>query len=146
MTETFDRGRLRGELERDEGRRQKMYEDSLGVATIGIGHQVARGLPDPVIDLLLDYDIDEAQKTLDAIEPRWRDLDPDRQRVLLNLAFNLGPVRLVQFHRFWQAIGDFLDGASESALNRAADELLNSRAAAQTAGRYNRLAARLRPV
>lgn len=90
----FDRGMLRAELARDEGRVPYAYADSLGYWTIGVGHLIDRHkgghLPEPIIDALLDHDIDQKVADLDANIPSWRDLDAVRQRVLLNMCFNMG--------------------------------------------------------
>ena len=145
MSETFDRAKLYVELERDEGRRARAYRDSLGVLTVGIGFNLeANDLPDDVIDRLFDVSIDRAVLDLDALEPRWRDMTPDRQRVLLNMAFNLGRKRLSGFKRFLAAIGEYLDGDDASALDRAAAEMLDSDWAVQVGARAKRLAARMR--
>lgn len=145
MTETFDRARLRIELEHDEGRLRFAYKDTTGHLTIGVGWNLdVNGLPDSIIDQLLDLSIDRAKEDLDSLEPEWRDLTPDRQRVILNVAVNLGRVRFMQFHRFWSAINSYLHGDSEAALDRAALELEESLAARQTGDRYKHLAARLR--
>jgi lysozyme len=142
---TFDRGALRAELERDEGRRNRLYPDSVGKLTIGVGWNIEdNGLPDEIIDRLLDIAIDRAVRTLDALEPRWRELDDDRRRVLLNMAYNLGPLQLAKFHRFRQAIADWIEHQEPEALERGAREMLNSRWAKQVGDRAIRLADRWR--
>ncbi len=104
----FDRRALRAELTRDEGRVPHAYPDSLGYWTIGVGHLIdaRKGgrLPDPIIDALLDHDIDEKAGGLDANIPWWRDLDDVRQRVLLNMCFNMGWGGLSGFTATLQAI------------------------------------------
>jgi lysozyme len=91
---TYDRGTLKAELTRDEGRKLSAYSDSLGYLTIGVGHLIdeRKGgrLPDAIIDALLDYDIDEKAATLDRRAPWWSNLDDVRQRVMLNMVFNMG--------------------------------------------------------
>jgi lysozyme len=77
-----------------EGRSKTLYKDSLGYWTIGVGHLVdpAKGgsLPDPIIDALLDYDIQQAWDRLVADIPWITQLDPVRQHVLLDMTFNMG--------------------------------------------------------
>ena len=114
----FDRGALRAELARDEGRVSHAYTDSLGYWTIGVGHLIDRRrggrLPDPIIDALLDGDIEEKANDLDANIPWWRNLDDVRQRVLLNMCFNMGWGGLSGFAHTLQAIKErrWADGAS----------------------------------
>jgi len=112
----YDLEALRAELEHDEGYRAKPYEDSEGILTIGIGHNLAEnGLPREIIMELLDRGIDQAEEALDKIWPAWRTLDADRQRVLLNMAFNLGETRLRGFRRMWAALeaGDYETAGAE---------------------------------
>jgi GH24 family phage-related lysozyme (muramidase) len=111
---------LRAELSRDEARERFPYRDSEGILTIGVGWNLeanglplevlerlltAHGLPESDVDLLLERGIAQAEADLDALLPGWREtLDPVRQRVLLNMAFNLGRARLGAFARMWAAV------------------------------------------
>ncbi len=104
----FDRTAMRAELARDEARVPYAYTDSMGYWTIGVGHLIDRRmggrLPDPIIDALLDWDIDEKASALDANIPWWRNLDDVRQRVLLNMCFNMGWGELAGFRNTLQAV------------------------------------------
>lgn len=145
MSETFNREKLRAELVRDEGRRQYPYRDTVGKLTIGCGWNLDdNGLPDDVIDVLLDRAIDHAVQAVEAIEPRWQGLTPERQRVLVNMAFNLGPLKLALFKKFWAAVGEYLSGGDASALDRAAGHMLDSLWAKQVGARAHRLAYMMR--
>lgn len=85
------RDQLKKDLERDEDRIRLPYEDTVGKITIGVGHNLSdNGLPDHIIDLLLDYDIDEVFKGLDRLIPWWRERPEKVQLFLANLCFNLG--------------------------------------------------------
>ena len=113
------------ELTRDEGRRLKPYRDSLGFLTIGVGRcldkiglsaeeqvfffqndpkRVWRGLQDGIseaeADVLLKNDVDREVGALRNRCPWFDGLDDVRQRVLANMAFNLGvepPGHLMEF-------------------------------------------------
>jgi lysozyme len=88
---------LVADLTRDEGRVLKPYEDSLGNLTIGVGHNLtANGISDAICDALLAEDIANAEALLDRNFPWWREMDEARQRVVVNLAFNLG-AKLLDF-------------------------------------------------
>ncbi len=106
----FDRAKLRAELERDEDRVPWAYTDIMGYWTIGVGHLIDRrkggGLPDQIVDALLDYDIAQKAADLDANIPWWRDLDDVRRRVLLNMCFNLGWGGLSAFRNTLAAVKD----------------------------------------
>lgn len=99
--------RLRQDLSRHEGRRTYLYSDATGKRvlgavpgkiTIGIGHNIEdNGLPDPIIDALLDWDVAQCMSDLDRSLPWWRKLDDVRMEVLVNMCFNLGISRLLGF-------------------------------------------------
>ncbi len=131
----YDRMMLRAELSRDEGRRNLAYEDSEGIMTIGVGWNLeSNPMPEEVIDRLLDVGIEQSEAALDALYPRWKEeLSHIRQRVLLNMAFNMGQSRLGGFVNMWAAIksGDFTE---------ASIQMLDSKWADQVGVRASRLA------
>ena len=142
---SYDRAALRAELERDEGRRAKAYQDTEGIWTVGVGWNLqANALPEDVIDRLLEVSIDQAEATLDGWLRDWRELDDARQRALLNMAFNLGATRLSGFTRLKSCLVGYLATRTESWLGHAADEMLASRWATQVGPRADRLAAIMR--
>ena len=141
---SFSLATLKDELTRDEGRKRRAYKDSEGIWTVGIGWNLeANDLPDDVIDRLFATSVDGAQRALNALEPRWRELDDDRQLVLLNMAFNLGYHRFSKFVRFWEAVRGYLLSRDPMHLKDAADEMLDSLWARQVKARANRLADRM---
>lgn len=127
-----NRARLEVELARDEGTRPRMYPDSEGVPTIGVGHNLLKPLPQSVIDLLFEVDLDEALEMLDKELPWWRDMEPVRQRVLANMAFNLG-YKLLGFKNTLAAM-------REGRWADAAKGMRESKWAKQVKGRAERLA------
>lgn len=111
---TYSRDLLIAELERDEGNRGDLYYDTLGNPTIGIGHNLkARPLSQPEIDYIFGNDLAGVEMDLDRAFPWWRTLDDVRQRVLINLCFNLGISGLQTFHNTLAAIrdGDYASAA-----------------------------------
>jgi lysozyme len=101
---------LKAELERDEGRRLTAYRDSLGYWTIGVGHLLGgsprmSSITERECEALLGCDIEDAEKVARDLFAGFDDLDPVRQRVLINMAFNLGN-RLAQFKRFRVAVAE----------------------------------------
>lgn len=83
--------KLSAELERDEGVELRLYKDSKGIWTIGVGRNLQdRGISREEANYLLRNDIVTHLELLDRHLPWWRDLDEVRQRVLANMAFNLG--------------------------------------------------------
>ncbi len=126
--------RLREELIRDEGVRFKPYRDSRGYLTIGTGRNLdAIGISQQENDLMLDNDIQRAAHDLDQHCPWWRTLDAVRQRILMNLCFNLGIAKLLQFTQT-------LHATQQGAYPQAAIHMLDSAWARQVKERALRLA------
>ena len=132
---------LINELRRDEGVKDYAYQDSLGYWTIGVGHLIDKRkggkMPDVIIDMLLRYDIDEKIAELNERLPWWGFLDESSQRVIVNMAFNLGVEGLLKF-------GKFMDALKDGDRNRAASEMLDSKWAEQVGARATRLATIIR--
>ena len=100
-----DRAVLRLELVRDEGIRLRPYTDAVGKLSIGCGRNLTDvGITTAEVEVLLEHDIDVAIAELDRTQPWWTRLDGVRQRVLVNMAFNMGMPRLLGFRRMWQAL------------------------------------------
>lgn len=90
-----------------EGRRRFPYMDSVGKITIGIGRNLSdKGLSDTEVMTLFDHDLDEAVADLAGAFPWFRELDAVRQRVLVDLRFNLGPARLRGFKRLLRMMAE----------------------------------------
>ena len=143
----MDIEKLREELTQDEGCVYKIYNDHLGYATFGIGHLVLES--DPEIDLPIDApvskerviecfekDIDGVFNDLDRNLSWWVSLSEDHQRVIANMAFNLGINRLKKFKKFLAAL-------QESDFETAAKEMIDSRWAEQVGPRATRLKDRI---
>lgn len=87
---------IRADLERHEGRKSKLYRCTAGKITVGVGWNIEdNGLPDFIIDMLLDYSIDVATSDLKMIFGEQLDAFPDHvKRALINMSFQLGYNRL----------------------------------------------------
>lgn len=138
MNDTYDINQLQIELRRDEGWRQFPYYDTDKNESIGCGRNLtARGVSDSEILLMWTHDVEDVEAALDRNLSWWRGLDPVRQRVLLNLGFNLGWGGLSQFARFLSAM-------HQGRWNDAAQELVNSRWHSEVGARALRLEAMVR--
>ena len=125
----YNREELIDQLIDHEGMELEVYEDSLGIATIGIGRNlVDRGITEDEARFLCNNDIDIVERELVAEFPIVAELDSIRQRVLIDMAFNVGVPRLTGFRNMWAAIhcGDY---------SEAAGEMLDSKWARQVKGR-----------
>lgn len=155
---TYDREIMLDELDRDEGERLKVYRCTAGKLTIGVGRNlddvgifahetaalgitkgscIANGITREQSRYLLNSDIDRVDADLDRELPWWRQLDPVRQRILVNMAFNLGITGLCGFKNTLGMIrrGDF---------EAAAANMLQSKWARQVGARATRLSAMMR--
>lgn len=121
-------------LIRHEGMRATPYIDSVGVQTIGIGHNLHKPLSHAAIMHIFKDDVADAKNDCLHAFPWFADLDETRQWVLINMCFNLGLPRLQKFHQFLTAVeqGDY---------ETAASEMLESLWAKQVKGRARELAA-----
>lgn len=138
MTELSEK--LRAQITRDEGKVSHAYQDSLGYWTIGVGHLIDErkggSLPEFIVDTLLSHDIEKHQRELIAALPWFIELDPVRQAVLVNMAFNLGTVGLLKFANTLRAIRD-------GSYSGAAMHMLDSAWAQQVGIRAQRLATQM---
>ena len=137
-----------------EGLVLQVYQDTLGIDTIGIGRNLEdRGITDEeledmgiTLDHVYQYGITEADAILLAendvqivedellrAHPCVDRLDAVRQLVLIDMAFNMGVPRLCKFKKMWAAIHD-------EDFTTASKEMLDSRWANQVKSRSTKLA------
>jgi len=134
----MDMDRLRNTITRHEGARLEMYQDSLGIWTIGVGHNIQeKGISDRVMNLMLEEDLEEAISELLRNVSFFTKMPEQVQEALVNLSFNMGIPRLMQFKKTLAYLreGDFTS---------AADELLDSRYATQVGERAIEIADMIR--
>jgi lysozyme len=110
------------QLKRDEGFRPNIYIDTVGKRTCGYGHNLdANPLPDqtfPINEIqatqILGKDIERISMLLQNKLPWIITLDEARHGCLQNLAFNMGVMGLLGFHKTLAAVqsGDY-NGAAQ---------------------------------
>jgi lysozyme len=124
---------LNDQLRRDEGVKLKLYQDTVGKWTIGIGRNLSDiGISDQEADLLLDNDIHAATVSLESTFPWTMALDDVRREALINMTFNMGIHSLAQFK-------DFLGKLQAGDYSGAAQAMLQSKWADQVGARAQRL-------
>mgnify|MGYP000928688506 CR=1 FL=1 len=102
----IDHARMRVQLGLHEGVRDKIYTDSVGKVSIGIGRNLTdKGLRRDEIELMYRNDVAESIAELDRVLPWWRRLDEVRRRVLLDMMFNMGAPTLLEFKNTLSFIG-----------------------------------------
>ena len=141
---------LREELMADEGCVMKIYEDHLGLKTVGIGHLCRES--DPEFDMevgapiseervmeLFDQDMSWTFRDCIRLLPEFNDLPDEVRLIVANMMFNLGAKRLSGFSRLLAAI-------EREDWNSAADEMVDSRWHKQVPERSGRLIERMRAL
>jgi lysozyme len=122
--------KLKQQIKLHEGVEYRVYEDTQGILTIGVGRNLEdRGLSEDEVDYLLNNDIKICVEELKRSFDWYDDLDDIRKRVLVDMMFNLGMPRLKGFVKMLEAIES---GA-------AAEEMLDSTWARQVGSRADRL-------
>ena len=138
-----------------EGLRLEVYQDTLGIDTIGIGrnledrgiteqelsdlsipsieHVYENGITEVDAVYLATNDVQIVEEELVRAHPCVEQLDSVRQLILMDMAFNMGVPRLCKFAKMWNAI-------HEEDYPAAAKEMLDSRWANQVKSRAVKLA------
>ena len=151
----YDKDLLMQKLVAHEGLRLQVYEDSLGIATIGIGRNLEDrgitpeelawmdipnmaivhtiGITEAEAKYLEQNDVQIVEEELVRAHPCVDRLDAVRQLILVDMAFNMGVPRLGKFKKMWAAI-------HENNFEEAAKEMLDSRWANQVKSRATKLA------
>jgi lysozyme len=150
----YDINTFINKLRLHEGLELYVYQDTLGIDTIGIGRNLQdRGISKeeldymdiPNIEAVYEHGISErdayylatndiaiVENELARAKPCVYDLDAVRQLIVMDMAFNMGVPRLCKFKKMWAAIevGDF---------DTASVEMLDSRWARQVKSRATKL-------
>jgi lysozyme len=98
-----------------EDERLDLYKDSVGIYTIGVGHNIQeKGISKVVSRQLLKEDMDEVLGDCRGLA-YWNNLVPARQLVVADMVFNLGLTKFLKFKRLNGAleINDFVLAAHE---------------------------------
>ena len=118
---------LKARVRLHEGVRTQMYLDSLGKATIGIGHLIkphereryAEGVEISMdeVEELFEMDLNRAAAGAESLikECIGHDLPPHIEEVILEMVYQLGTKGVRNFKKFWKAlrIKDWKTAASE---------------------------------
>ena len=127
----MDIDKLIAQLKVHEGVRSKVYLDTEGIDTIGVGRNLRdRGVSDDEIELMLANDIRDFQEEVERAFSWWSDLDDVRQRVVVDMAFNMG---LGSLSKFVNTLSHIENGRYEE----AGVEMLDSKWARQVGDRAN---------
>jgi lysozyme len=117
--------KLQNHIKEYEGFSRLVYECTAGYATIGYGRNIEQvGISKEEAEHLLKNDIEQCLKELRGIMNRFDDLPEKAQLVLVDMCYNLGLSKLLNFE-------NMLDAIDAGHWQKASEELLDSRYAAQ---------------
>ena len=130
----YDINSFENQLIDHEGLELKPYHCTADKLTIGVGRNIQdRGITEDEARYLLKNDIKIVEDELLTRQPVVAGLDSVRQRVLVDMGFNLGLPILMKFQNMWAAIED-------EDYHEAARQMMDSRWASQVGRRAERLA------
>lgn len=116
-------------IKQHEGLRLKPYTDTTGHITIGYGtniSEISEAEAHSLFSLRLMKITEELYKKL----PWIKNLSNQRQMALIDMSYNMGVPKLLQFH-------DMLESIHAGKFEQAAKDMLNSRYAKQVPSRAN---------
>jgi lysozyme len=93
-------------IAKHEGKSLSMYTDTVGVPTIGYGHNLQTPISEHAAKVILADDVKVAIDELDDRMDWWRDLPDPAQLVLASMVFNLGWPRFSRFKKLIAALED----------------------------------------
>ena len=138
------------ELKADEGVKNEIYLDHLGLPTLGVGHliresdpeyglEVGTHIDDERVNELFNQDIETTLIECGHLYPNFDNLPDEAQKIIANMMFNMGRPRLSRFHKMKKAV-------DSSNWTEAANQMLDSKWARQVPNRANRLIERMKNI
>ena len=137
--------RLLESVKKHEGYRNKVYLDTLGKRTVGVGHLCVEDFweddkeyDEKFLMTILDQDLETAIKCAKDLmsENGCMDIDEIAEEIIIEMVFQLGKTGVSKFRNMWKA----LSGLEYSV---AASEMLDSRWAKQTPNRAQAMSAQM---
>tara|TARA_R100001591_G_scaffold18740_1_gene25477 strand:- start:668 stop:1111 length:444 start_codon:yes stop_codon:yes gene_type:complete len=145
-----DIDQLRETLKVDEGVKNEIYLDHLGLPTCGIGHliteddpehglEVGTQIDDERVNELFDQDVQVTLGECRLLYNDFDDLPEEAQQIIANMMFNMGRPRLSRFHKMKQAVDgrDWIE---------AGNQMMDSRWYKQVTTRADRLVRRMQAI
>ena len=141
----MDMDRLMESVKKHEGYRNKVYLDTLGKRTVGVGHLCVEDFWMDGVEYEEDFLMEILQKDLqEAIrgarslmeDHGCADIDEQAEEILIEMVFQLGMTGVSKFKKMWKALAELnYVGASY--------EMLDSRWAKQTKNRAEAMSAEM---
>ena len=138
----MDMDRLLESVKKHEGYRNKVYLDTLGKRTVGVGHLCVEDFweddkeyEEKFLMTILEHDLSDAIKGANDLlaENGCMDMNEKAHEINIEMVFQLGKTGVSKFRNMWKALST-LDYST------AAEQMLDSRWAKQTPNRANGMA------
>ena len=144
----MDMDRLMESVKKHEGYRNKVYLDTLGKRTVGVGHLCVEDFWMDGVEYEEDFLMDILKKDLQEAIRGARslmenhgcaDIDEQAEEILIEMVFQLGMTGVSKFKKMWKALAELnYIGASY--------EMLDSRWAKQTPNRAKAMAKTMKEI
>ena len=134
--------RLLESVKKHEGYRNKVYLDTLGKRTVGVGHLCVEDFweddkeyEEKFLMTILEHDLSDAIKGANDLmaENGCMDMNEKAHELIIEMVFQLGKTGVSKFRNMWKAL-------SALDYSTAAEQMLDSRWAKQTPNRANGMA------
>ena len=138
--------RLKDSVKQHEGYRNKVYLDTLGKRTVGVGHLCVEDFWEDDKEYEEKFLMDILQKDLQESirgarelmeEHGCKDIDEKAEELLIEMVFQLGKTGLSKFRKMWDAL-------AEKNYIGASYEMLDSRWSKQTPNRAKSMAEQMK--
>ena len=138
----MDMDRLLESVKKHEGYRNKVYLDTLGKRTVGVGHLCVEDFweddkeyEEKFLMTILEHDLSDAIKGANDLmaEHGCMDINEKAHEIIIEMVFQLGKTGVSKFRNMWKHL-------SALEYSDAASEMLDSRWAKQTPNRANGMA------
>ena len=137
----IDMDKLLESVKRHEGYRNKVYLDTLGKRTVGVGHLCVEDFweddKEYEEDFLMGILEKDLQSAIDQADDMCKDLkiSSDAKILIIEMIFQLGGNGVSKFRKMWQALQQDPPDYAEASV-----QMLDSRWAKQTPNRANEMA------
>ena len=140
--------RLLKSVKAHEGYRNKVYLDSLGKRTVGVGHLCVedhwednKEYSEEMLMKVLKDDLKNAIQGAERLCSKCPDLDDLAKETIIEMVFQLGETGVKKFRNMWKALQH-----DPPNYERASLEMLDSRWASQTPGRAKEMSEHMRSL
>ena len=144
----MDMNRLLKSVKQHEGYRNKVYLDSLGKRTVGVGHLCVEDFwednkeyEEKFLLTILEHDLKSAIKSAERLCSDCPDLDDLAKETIIEMVFQLGETGVKKFRNMWKALE-----SNPPQYDVAATEMLDSRWAKQTPNRAKEMSDHMRSL